>query len=125
MYDSNRFSTVHSPEYQAYQEALAQLASKFVSRIRIQYAMKAYEMYQNPTVRKLVLAYGEDYKKLKQSWVHDFEFVAVHGIYEWTSMEDDCLSNAGAYAKAIELLFDINHDEKYWPEVPEENKEKN
>lgn len=122
MYNPERFKTIQSPEYQTYQEALAQLASPYVSRIRIQYAMKAYEMYQNPTVRKLVLAYWEDYKKLEQDWTRSFQFVAENGIFQWTSMEDTCLSNAGAYAKAIELLFDINHDPEYWPEIPEENK---
>lgn len=124
MADTNKFQTINSPEYQAYQEALAQLASPFVCRIRIQYAMKAYEMYQNPTVRKLVLAYGEDYEKLKKDWVRSFESVANYGVREYTSMEDTCLSNAKAYAKAIELLFDINHDEGYWPEITKED-EKN
>lgn len=99
----------NSEEYKEYTEALCELASQYVPRIRAQYARKAFEMYQNETVRRVVLAYGEEAKSLKESRLRDFRFIADNPDWETaeTALMDTCLSNASAYGKTISLLFDI------------------
>lgn len=101
------YSITASAEYKAYIMALCNLASDYVARIRQQFAAKAYEMYQNETVRKLVLAYGDEYMKLQSSRLFDFE-MAAHHPHDNSYLEDTCLNNAGHYAAAIKFFFEIN-----------------
>lgn len=97
----------HSEEYKKYIEALCQLASGYVSRIRVQFAEKAYDMYQNETVRRIVLAYGEEIEKLRESRLNDFRFAADFGAVSQDSLEDFPLNNARHYGQTIKMLFDI------------------
>jgi hypothetical protein len=100
---------MHSDEYQAYMKALCRIASQYVSRIRVQFAEKAFEMFQNETVRKIVLAYGEEAEKLDERRLRDFRFAAEYRdtIFE-ESLNDDCLNAAHHYASTVKLLFDIH-----------------
>lgn len=101
------YAVISSPEYKAYMMALCHLASDYVARIRQQFASKAYEMYQDETVRKLVLAYGDEYMKLQSSRLFDFE-MAARNPHDDSYLEDTCLNNAGHYAATIKFLFGIN-----------------
>ena len=96
-----------SEEYKEYMKALCRLASGYVSRIRVQFAEKAYEKYQDETTRRIVLAYGEQAEKLDNSRLRDFEFVSVYGATTPDHLEDDCLNNADSYGHTIKMLFDI------------------
>ena len=99
-----------SEEYKLYLQNLCRLASRWVPRIRAQFADKAYEMYQNETVRKLVMAYGVEYEKLEKDRLFDFTMAAEHGYDEDkvdVQLGDSCLSKASSYADAIWLLFGI------------------
>lgn len=98
---------VYSEEYKTYIEALCWVAEAYVSRIRVQFAEKAYQMYQNETVRKIVLAYGEEHKKLEERRLRDFASVARYGACSEESLNDDCLNNAKHYASTIKMLFEI------------------
>lgn len=99
----------HSEEYKAYLKALCRLASPYVTRIRAQYARKAFEMYQNETVRKIVLAYGEEAEDLDAHRMRDFEFIVDRPDYESAeeTLKDWCLNKASSYAETIAFLFEI------------------
>lgn len=97
----------NSEEYKAYLKALCRLASGYVSRIRVQFAEKAYEMYQNETVRKIALAYGEEVEKLDEGRFRDFRMVASSGKTSDECLEDSCLNNARHYGATLKMLFDI------------------
>ena len=58
MSENERFEIVHCAEYKAYVKALCHLASQYIPEIRRQFAAKAVELFQNETIRRLVLAYG-------------------------------------------------------------------
>lgn len=96
----------NTEEYKAYIKGLCLLASEYVSRIRLQFARKADAMYLDPTVRRLVIAYGEEIEKLNDSRLRDFRFHAEHPDLD-TDLDDNCLNNAYHYGQAIKLLFDI------------------
>ena len=98
---------MHSEEYKAYMKALCRLASQYVSRIRVQFAEKAFNMYQNETIRRLVLAYGEEAEKLDADRLRDFSFVSEHISFDENHLEDSCLNHAGDYGQSIFFLFDI------------------
>lgn len=98
---------VNSEEYKAYIQALCWVAEYYISRIRVQFAEKAYEMYSNETVRKIVLAYGEEHKKLEARRLRDFANVVLYGAPSEESLNDDCLNNARHYAATIKMLFNI------------------
>lgn len=102
---------MHSDEFKTYLAALCRLASKYVSRIRVKFAERAFEKYADPTIRKLVLAYGEEAKKLDDRRLFDFSMAAEHGALTEDSLEDSCLNNAKGYAKAIWFLFGIDDKE--------------
>lgn len=97
-----------SEEYKAYLSALSKLSSKWVTRIRLQFARKAYNCYQDETIRKLVLAYGEETKKREADRLRNFEYAA-----EWSDCSEDhledshCLIHDEEYGRALYLLFDI------------------
>ena len=95
-----------SEEYKSYLKSLCWIAEGYVSRIRVQCAQKAFEMYQNETVRKIVLAYGVEHEKLEERRLRDFTFASEHPSNEY-SMDDDCLNNARHYAQTIKMLFEI------------------
>ena len=95
-----------SDEYKSYLKALCWIAADYVSRIRVQFAEKAFEMYQNETVRKIVLAYGVEHEKLEERRLRDFTFATEHP-HSAGSLEDDCLNNARHYAHTIKMLFEI------------------
>lgn len=101
------YKVTQSEEYKTYIKALCRLSSNWVSRIRVQYAEKAYEMYQNETVRKIVIAYGEEIKKLDEDRLKDFNFVSRYGATTDESLEDSCLNNARHYSATIKMLFEI------------------
>ena len=98
-----------SEEYKEYLAALSKLSATWVPRIRIQFARKAYNFYQNETIRKLVLAFGEETKKREDDRLRNFEYAA-----EWNDCSEDhledshCLIHDGEYARALFLLFEID-----------------
>ena len=109
------YTIIRSEEYQQYMKSLCRLASIYVTRIRKQFADQAYEKYQNETIRRLVLAYGEEAERLDEYRLRWFISGAsdaanddnTEGANErW--LKDDILNKASAYGEAIKLLFDIN-----------------
>ena len=104
MTEAERFEITRSGEYKAYIEALCHLASQYIPEIRRQFAAKACELFQNETIRQLVLAYGEEAKKLEEERLREFTWAANYTESEY-SLEDSCLNNAGHYAVAIKLFF--------------------
>lgn len=105
--DMERFSITHTEEYKAYLKALCCMASKWVPEIRVQYARKAYEMYANETVRRIVLEYGKEAEKLDKDRLRSFEFCSEHDDFGPNHLEDSCLIHAGDYAQTVFMLFDI------------------
>lgn len=105
MNENERFEVTQSSEYKPYIEALCHLASQYVPEIRRQFAAKAVELFRNETIRRLVIAYGEEAKKLEQELLQEFSWAAKSpesGLY---SLETSCLNNAAHYAAAIKLFF--------------------
>ena len=98
---------IHSEEYKVYIKALCWVAEDYVSRIRVQFAEKALEMYRNETVRKIVLAFGKEHEKLEERRLRDFMHAAEFGACTDESLTDDCLNNARHYAATIKMLFEI------------------
>lgn len=113
MKEIKNFEFTSSEEYQNYIGALCNLASQYIPEIRRQFAEKALENFQNETIRALVLAYGDEVKKLEADRLRDFGWAAKHP--EWAAnpaesgytLEDSCLNNANHYAAAIKLFFHI------------------
>ena len=97
---------IHSAEYKRYIQSLCWIAEDYVPRIRVKFAVKAFEMYQNETVRRIVLAYGDEREKLEKRRLRDFTFASENPDSVW-SLEDDCLNNARSYAQTIKMLFEI------------------
>lgn len=97
-----------SEEYQYYMKSLCKLASTYVARIRQQFAAKAIEMYQNETVRRLVIEYGKEMETLEAHRLRDFKYAAVDADGMVLSLEDSCLNKSSSYGDAIKLLFDIH-----------------
>lgn len=100
------YKITRTEEYKNYMKALCRLACQYVSEIRVQFADKAYDMYQNETVRKIVLEYGKEAEKLDEDRLRSFRHVSEYGPTDY-GMPDTCLSNAEHYAKTIYMLFDI------------------
>jgi hypothetical protein len=107
-YGLEDWKIMRSDEYKAYLKALCRLASGYVSRIRVKFAERAYEKFSDPTIRKLVLAYGAECDDLDKKRLSDFEYVAKYGATTEESLNDWCLNNSGHYAKAIWFLFGID-----------------
>lgn len=101
------YAIIGTDEYKEYLEALCRLASQYVSRIRVQFAEKAYDMYQNETVRRIVYAYGEEAEKLDRDRFMEFRTASRYGADTPDSLRDSCLNNANAYGETIKMLFDI------------------
>ena len=97
----------NTEEFNTYLEALCHLASRYVERIRKQFAEKAVEMYHNETVRQIVLAYSEEYKKLEEDRLRDFRWVASRPENDYT-LDDSCLNKSKSYADTIWFLFGID-----------------
>lgn len=101
-------SIILSEEYKQYLSALCKLSSRWVSRIRVQFANKAYNFYQDETIRKLVLAYGEEAEKREHERLREFTNAA-----EWLDAKDEyledshCLIHDEEYAQALYFLFEI------------------
>ena len=108
MEDIERLKIRQSEEYKQYLAALCRLASQYVPRIRRQFAVQAFDKFQDTTVRRLVLAYGEEIEKLSKDRLRDFKFLAEHTEADYMSMEDSCLAHAGQYGEAIKFLFGVN-----------------
>ena len=102
----------HTEEYGKYMASLCRLASGYVSTIRVKFATRAFEKYADPTIRKLVLAYGEECEKLDKDRLSDFRFVSEHGPSTDWALKDSCLNNAHEYGKAIWFLFGIDDDKE-------------
>lgn len=109
MANMTKWNTSRTEEYQAYSKALCRLASGYVSSIRILFATQAFEKYEDPTIRRLVLEYGKECEKLDRQRLRDFENYALLDDDEYHSecLEDSCLNNARHYEEAIKLLFGI------------------
>ena len=105
--EGQEYEIIRSEEYKAYLKALCRYASGYVSRIRVQFAERAYEKYQDPTTRRIVLAYGEEIEKLDADRLRQFESASRYGALTEESLNDSCLIHAGAYGETIKLLFDI------------------
>jgi hypothetical protein len=97
---------IHSAEYKRYIQSLCWIAEDYVERIRAQFAVKAFEMYQNETARKIVLAYGEEHEKREQDRLRDFSFASENPDSCW-SLKDNCLNHAEHYAQTVKMLFGI------------------
>lgn len=95
------------PDFELYMTALCRLASGYVSRIRVQFAEKAVDMFENETVRRIVLAYGEEVEKLDHDRLRDFQHVTKYGATTPESLGDSCLNHARHYGETIKMLFDI------------------
>ena len=106
-YNMIDINITNTPEFKTYIESLCRLASDYVPRIRVQFAEKAVEKFQDETIRKLVLAYGDEMKKLDASRLQDFMWRAKdHGCMAH-NLEDSCLNHAKSYHDAIKFLFEI------------------
>ena len=112
----NRLRIRNSEEYKTYMKALCRMASRWVPEIQIQYAQKAFEKYQDESIRKLVLAYGEEAEKLDEDRFRDFcsadryfddNFFEEYNVDPKTYLKDSCLIHASEYAQAVFFLFDI------------------
>ena len=101
----------NSDEYNAYIKALCRLASHYISPVRVKFAERAYKMYGDPTVRKLVLAYGAECDELDDYRLRDFTFASKYGACTPESLNDWCLNKAKHYGEAIWFLFGIDDDE--------------
>lgn len=107
------YNITHSEEYKEYLSALCRCASCWIAELRIQYAQKAYEMYQNETVRKIVLEYGKLVKKADEYNLKRFTWAAEDPETSTAdSVRGDCLNKAGSLADTIYFLFDIQHTNK-------------
>ena len=95
-----------SEEYQYYMKSLCKLASTYVARIRQQFAAKAIEMYQNETVRRLVIEYGKEMETLEAHRLRDFKYAAIDEVI-MNSLEDSVLNHASDYGQTIFFLFGI------------------
>lgn len=104
MTDHEKFQITQSEEYKTYIAALCRLASGYIPEIRRQLAEKALENFQNETLRRLVLAYGEEIQKLDADRLREFSWAASNPETGY-SLEDSCLNNAEHYAAAIKLFF--------------------
>ena len=107
--DIEKLRIIQSEEYELYIKALCRRASFWVPSIRQQYAKKAYELYQNPTIRKVVLAYGAEVEKQDADILREFSGLAENPEAEFYSLEGSCLIHAKEYGQTIDLLFDIQH----------------
>lgn len=96
-----------SEEYKTYIKALCRLSSSYVSWIRVKFAEQAYDMYQNETVRKLVLEYAKEIAKLDDHRLRDFELATRRDDLRADSLEDWCLNRAGHYSETIKFFFGI------------------
>ena len=97
-----------SEEYKQYIEILSDLSSHWVPSIRLQFAKKAYNCYQDPSIRKLVFAYGEDAVKRRRERYRQFEFAAEWHDCDESYLEDsNCLIHDSEYRRALFLLFEI------------------
>lgn len=105
MTDTEKFKITQSEEYKTYIAALCRLASGYVPKIRLQFAEKALENFQSKTLRTLVIAYGEECKKLDADRLRDFMWKANDPETLCHNLEDSCLNNAEHYAAAIKLFF--------------------
>lgn len=109
--DYEKLKITQSEEYKKYMKALCRIASGWVSKIRIQFARKAFEKYQDETLRRLVLACGEEIEKQDAYRLREFRSVsereADDPIREDFLNDDCCLIYNHEYARAVFLLFDI------------------
>lgn len=107
------YSIIHSEEYKEYIYALYRCSSCWIDELRIQYAQKAYEMYKNETIRKIVLEYGKEIKKADEYNLRRFTWAAEDPDTSTSSdVRGDCLNKAGSLADTIYFLFDIQHSKK-------------
>lgn len=105
--NNHDYAITHSEDYRYYIQSLCWLSSGYVSKIRVKFAEKAYEMYQNETIRKLVIEYGHEYEKLQNSRLADFSYCAEYGAVTSGSLEDSCLNHSREYAQTIKFFFGI------------------
>jgi len=108
MTEIEKLEITQSNEYREYIRSLCRLASNYVSRIRVQFAERAFDKYQDETLRRLVLAYGVEIRKLDETRLRDFTHVTEFGAVTVGTLEDSCLNNAKHYGEAIKLLFNIS-----------------
>ena len=103
------YTITTSEEYKEYLSALCRCSSTWVASIRVQYARKAYRMYQDETVRKLVLKYGEEAKKADAYELREFTWASEEeDDAKADRLHGDCLNIASALAKTIHYLFEID-----------------
>jgi hypothetical protein len=105
--DTEALKIIQDDEYKLYMKALCWIASQYVSKIRVQFAKKAFEMYKDETVRKIVLAAGIEHDKLEASRLRNFIHVAEYGACTDESLTDDCLNCFSDYANTVKMLFCI------------------
>lgn len=115
-FNSLYYEASKDPQFEEYISALCNLAATYVSRIRKQFADKAVEKFQDPTIRKLVLAYGEEVKKQNEYRLQQFRSDARWRKSEADRLDDDhLLIHDHEYAKAIWFLFDIDKEKEVTP----------
>lgn len=103
------YKITQSEEYKAYMKALCRVASKWIPSIRVQFAEKAYEKFQDETTRRIVLAYGEEIEKHDEYMLRHFMWEAEKETPDESMLSNDILNNAGAFAETLFFLFDIKH----------------
>ena len=96
-----------SEEYKQYMKALCKLASGYVSRIRVQFAEKAFDKFQDATTRRIVIEYGKEAEKLEADRLRDFRHVSEFGATTPEHLNDSCLNRASDYQHTAFMLFDI------------------
>ncbi len=102
------YKITQSEEYKEYMKALCRIASGYVPRIRVQFAEKAYDKFQDATTRRIVYAYGEEIEKHDEYLLKNFMWEAEKETPNESMLENDILNNAKSYAATIKMLFDIN-----------------
>ena len=103
-----KLQIIQTEEYKAYLKALCRLSSGYVSRIRVQFAERAFDKYQDATIRRIVLAYGEEIEELDEYRYRHFVYVSQHGAVTPESLTDDVLNHAQHYGATIKMLFEIS-----------------
>lgn len=98
------YEITSSEEYKTYISALCRLASGYVPNIRRQFAEKALENFKNETLRTLVIAYGEEMKKLDADRMREFEWAVKYPEHE-SRLEDSCLNKAAHFEATIKFFY--------------------
>lgn len=106
--DTEREWVCKSPEWNSYLAALEKLSVPYIASIRRKFAVRAYRMFKNEAVRRLVIEYGKEHDSNKATRRCEFFAMARDPMRNDSNLEgDSCINNASAYADAIKFMFGI------------------